>query len=195
MIKKKISFLPLFFCLFAFSQVQQNEKRIFTGGMFYHGGYVMNNRSHQQVKGISHGLGGKLAFHLGKHLRVGGEGYSSGYAYPGNHGSYKLGWGGLLAEFQTGTKKLVPVFSLTAGGGKVKDLYFVSGSVKDSNPDNVILRMNTMFLLTPSISLEYALTGHLNATLKADYIIGIDKPYKKDFVQGPRLYFGILFSR
>ena len=65
------------------------EKQLFDGGMMLHAGYLNGNIKalDYNTKGMTYGIGGMLRFHIGNHLRVGGEGYVSNLSQMGN-GSY-----------------------------------------------------------------------------------------------------------
>lgn len=184
--------LFLFFSIFSFGQ---ENRELFRGGMFLHTGFVQNQLEYPAVKGLVTGIGGKITFRTGKHLRIGTEGYVSNYGYGDNEGQYKLGWGGLLAEYQFNEKQLVPVFGITLGGGKIHDLFMLYGQFIDNNPDEALYKVYTSFIVTPHFSFEYRLTDSINLVAKADYVFypGIDFP---NFIaRGLRIYFGVLFMR
>lgn len=173
----------------------KRDRELFRGGMFLHTGYVRNQLDFPQVNGMVTGIGGKITFRTGTHLRFGTEGYVSNYGYKGNEGQYKLGWGGLLAEYQFNNHKIAPVFGITAGGSKVHDLYLLEGNYRDNTADNAIYKVYASFVLTPHFSLEMSVSDHINLVCKLDYVFypGIGFP---DYVgKGPRFYFGILFMR
>lgn len=189
--KKQIVLLSLF-CLLNFT-IQARE--LFRGGMFLHTGYVKNQLVFPSVDGLVSGIGGKITFRTGNHWRIGTEGYVSNFGYKENEGQYKLGWGGLLAEYQVNNKRLVPVFGITAGAGKIHDLYVLSGNFENNDEDRAIYKVYSSFMITPHVSLELRMTDSINLVLKTDYLLypGIKFP---DFVaNGPRLYFGVLFMR
>jgi hypothetical protein len=180
--------------LFIYPQQSDTNVR-FRGGMMLHSGYLKNSRSAQPVEGVCNGIGGQLSFNLGNRFRLGTEGYASNLGYRGQDGYYKLGWGGLLAGYQIGNKKLHPVLSVTLGGGKVKDLYFTGDDLSEDDTYSVIYRNYPVMLAAPAVSLEYALKSKLTLVLKLDYLIPLFSVYKNDYAFGPRLYLGILFNR
>jgi hypothetical protein len=188
-------FTSLFMVCFLFSGFTQVKREHFRGGMFPHIGYLYNDTDATSIGGFCSGIGGKLVFPVTDHIRVGTEGYVTSYNYKQNEGFFKLGWGGLLVEYQFERRKIMPVVGVTLGGGGIKDLYPVSGSYLDNEPDEVIYKKYSSLVIAPQVSLEYSLSSHINLAVKVDYLFypGID--YPTYIARGPRFYFGILFSR
>lgn len=189
--------LLLFVCFLHLSVLtySQNNRELFRGGMLLHTGYMSNKLEDPSVDGIVTGIGGKITFRLGDHFRLGTEGYVSNYAYPNNEGQHKLGWGGILTEYQFSDKRLAPVIGLTVGGGKVHDLYMLSGNFDDNNPDESIYKVYSALVLTPNFSLEYRISESINFVGKIDYVMYPVIEYSKFIAKGPRFYFGVLFMR
>jgi hypothetical protein len=173
----------------------QGKREHFKGGMMLHAGYLNNQLNNPEIKGLCTGIGGKIVFPLMKHLRLGTEGYVSSYNYSNSEGFYKLGWGGLLGEYQFWNKRFSPVIGITVGGGKIRDLYPLTGNYHDNEPDGAIYKDYSTLIIAPYVSVEYGLTDHLNVVAKVDYLFypGID--FQDYIARGPRLYIGILFSR
>ncbi len=188
-------YLLLVFLVFSLATNAQEKRELFRGGMFLHAGYVANQLDYPAVNGITTGIGGKISFRLGKHFRAGTEGYATSYGYENNEGQYKLGWGGLLAEYQFSDNRLTPVLGVTIGGGKIHDLYMVDGNYIDNLPDDAIYKVYSAFILNPHFSLEYRLTHNLNLVGKIDYLLFPGAGYPDYVANGPRLYIGILFMR
>ena len=178
-----------------FTTYAQTHRELFRGGMFLHTGYVQNQLAFPSVDGMVTGIGGKIAFRLGDHLRAGTEGYVSTFAYDDNEGQYKLGWGGLLAEYQFLNKRFTPVAGLTLGGAKIHDLYMLNGNYTDNYPDEAIYKVHTSFVITPHFSVEYSLTDHINLVGKIDHVFYPGAAYPSYIAKGFRLYFGVLFMR
>jgi hypothetical protein len=157
--KMKICFsIALFLILFQFAGAQHSGTKVtFRGGMMLHLGYLHNARTVQTIGGTCNGIGGQLSFTLGNNFRLGTEGYASNLGYKEQDGYFKLGWGGLLLAYQFGNRKIHPVIGITLGGGKVKDMYFIQGSVTDEAIDEVIFRKYGVMLASPAVSIEYAL--------------------------------------
>lgn len=173
----------------------QRKREIFRGGMLLHTGFVQNNLDHPSISGMVTGIGGKMVFRFGDHLRVGNEGYVSSFNYKENDGRYQLGWGGLLTEYQFTDNKITPVVGLTIGGGKVHDLYMDAGNFTDNEYDKGIYKVYSVFVLAPQLSVEYMVSSHIKLLMKVDYLLfpGLDYP---DYIaKGPRFYFGVLFGR
>ncbi len=173
----------------------QTKRELFRGGMFPHIGYLYNQSGDTKIEGFCSGIGGKLVFPVTDHVRVGTEGYVTSYNYKNNEGFYKLGWGGLLVEYQFEQRKLMPVVGVTFGGGGIKDLYPVLGDYTDNFPDAAIYKKYSSLVIAPQISLEYRLTSHINLATKVDYLFYPGLDYPEYVARGPRLYLGILFSR
>jgi len=184
-----------FIFLFTIAGFSQQTKEHFRGGMLLHAGYIENNSDATKIKGNCTGIGGKIVFPVAGELRLGTEGYVSNFNYKNNDGFYKLGWGGLLIEYKLSNKRLMPVAGVTIGGGKVRDLFPVSGDFQNNFPDVAIYKVYSTMIIAPQLSLEYSLTSHVNLVGKVDYLFypGID--YPNYISKGPRVYVGFLFSR
>ena len=193
--RKSILVFVLVIALSNIVQAGNDSTSLFTGGMLLHSGYIKNNNSSYQVDGLCFGLGGKLAFHIGNHLRLGSEGFSSNINYQNNDGYYKLGYGGLLIEYQFLPKKVTPVLGFAVGAGTIKDLYVLQGSIDDNKSDEVIYKVYSVLLVTPSLSLEYALSEKIKIALRLDYIINLTDEYQNDFASGSRIHLGVLFGK
>ncbi|MBN2806423.1 MAG: hypothetical protein JXR22_07170 [Prolixibacteraceae bacterium] len=173
----------------------QEHREMFRGGMFLHSGFVQNQLYFPAVKGMVSGIGGKITFRTGAHLRLGTEGYVSNYGYGDNEGQYKLGWGGLLAEYQMNENKIAPIFGITFGGGKIHDLYVTAGEFHDNLSDEAIYKVYASFIVAPHFSLEMRLSDHINLVGKVDYVFYPGINYSSFVAKGPRIYFGVLFMR
>lgn len=59
--------------------LKAQKKQLFDGEMMVHTGYLIDNIPALDYKasGMSFGFGGVLRFHVGNHVRLGGEGYVS----------------------------------------------------------------------------------------------------------------------
>lgn len=182
--------------LFCFSKAKAEEPREhFRGGMFPHAGFLYNDDSDTKIQGFCVGIGGKIVFPVSNHFRVGTEGYVTSYNYKNNEGFYKLGWGGLLFEYVPKISRLMPVLGVAVGGGGIKDLYPVSGNYKDNEYDVAIYKKYSTMVIAPQVSLEYKLTSHINLATKIDYLLYPGNEFTKYIAHGPRVYFGVLFSR
>jgi len=191
----RLVLLSIFISLLTISGFAQKQREHFRGGMFPHIGFLYNQTDNTKIEGFCSGIGGKLVFPVTDNIRVGTEGYVTSYNYKNNDGFYKLGWGGLLIEYQFGKRKLLPVVGVTFGGGGINDLYPVSGSYVDNEPDAAIFKKYSTFIIAPQISFEYSLTAHINLATKIDYLLYPGNDYPTFIARGPRFYLGILFSR
>lgn len=178
-----------------YSTSAQTHRELFRGGMFLHTGYVKNHLDYPNINGMVSGIGGKITFRLGNHFRAGTEGYVSNYGYGQNEGQYKLGWGGLLAEYQFSNKRFTPVAGVTFGGGKVHDLYMLGGNFSDNEPDEAIYKIYSSAIVNPHLSVEYSISDHINLVGKIDNIFYLSNQNNKNLAKGTRIYFGILFMR
>jgi hypothetical protein len=178
-----------------FTSYTQTHRELFRGGMFLHTGYVKNQLDNPSVNGLVTGIGGKMTFRLGEHFRMGTEGYVSTFGYGDNEGQYKLGWGGLLGEYQFLNKRFTPVAGVTLGGAKIHDLYMLSGNYTDNLPDEAIYKVYPSMVITPHFSVEYSITDHINLVSKIDHVFYPGAAYPNYIAKGFRIYFGVLFMR
>ena len=188
-------FVTVCLVLLTFVSIAQPSRELFRGGMFLHTGYVQNQLDFPEVKGLVNGIGGKITFRTGDHIRFGTEGYVSNFGYGENEGQYKLGWGGLLGEYQFNDNRIAPVFGVTFGGGKVHDLYVLDGNLTDNSADEAIYKVYSSFIVTPHFSLEMRMSDHINLVGKVDYLFYPGINHSDYISKGPRFYFGVLFMR
>jgi hypothetical protein len=150
-----------------------------------------------KLGGMAAGIGGSARLHFGEHLRVGAEGYSSGYSYD-NQSFVTTGWGGVLADYAVETGRFTAFAGGTFGGGSQKNLSILD-TPKDGYEgfeidENMSFRRFGFLCLTPFAGMEFALNSKIHLVLKVDYIINISNP-QADFVTGPRIYLGFMFCR
>jgi len=194
MIKKTgvLTLLLIPFMLFA----QKNEKsKVFTGGMMLHTSYLQNADAARNLFGMGYGLGGQMSFYVSNRFRLGMEGFTSTKNRNDDLGFYKISWGGFTGAYELGQNRLHIVPAITAGGGKVKDLFFLSVDDTDRLPDEVIYLVFSDFLVYPSLTLEYSLRSKLTLLLRSDFLFPVFSENRSDFAYGPRFYVGILFNR
>jgi len=180
--------------LFPSAQSQAQGGPRFDGGMMVHTGYLNRHISTLDYKaqGMTFGLGGALRFHIGNHLRVGGEGYVSTLKQM-NNGSYiRTSWGGLLLDAYCRLGRWQPYAGVTVGGGGASSLLMFGGSADDWEPEtNAILHEDSFFFVNPNIGVEYALTESVHLTCKVDRLVpltAIEMPV------GMRFYVGFIFA-
>jgi hypothetical protein len=194
--KKTLVYLALAILLLSTQNLYAAGKReLFRGGMLLHVGHLQNKIDYPQINGFTKGIGGKIAFRIGPHFRAGTEGYVSTYKYKNNEGNYKVGWGGLLFEYQFLNKRFTPVAGFSIGKGSIHDLYMIEGNYTDNEPDTGIYKTYSSTTIDPHISLEYQIADNINIIGKIDYLLFPGIEYPKQIARGPRFYFGILFMR
>jgi hypothetical protein len=170
----------------------------FDGGMMLHTGYLQTNIAplgNYRAEGAPFGIGGVARIHLGKHWRVGGEGYISTLSQL-NNGSYiKCGWGGVLADFYWIFGRFQPYVGLTIGGGALTHyLMFEEPASPWAPVGKTYFEEQSFMAIDPFVGCEFALTSVLHLNLKMDYLCAIG-PAAATMPTGPRIYFGILFHR
>lgn len=174
--------------------LKAQKKQLFDGGMMVHTGYLIDNIPALDYKasGMSFGLGGVLRFHIGDHVRLGGEGYVSTLPQKRNGSYVRMGWGGVVADFYWPIKRWAPYAGLCVGGGKTSTLLVLDGSDSDwESETNAVVHKEPFFFVNPYLGVEFALTEAVHLTLKADHLF----PFKGEAVpKGVRVYFGFVFS-
>jgi hypothetical protein len=179
----------------------------FSGGMMFHTGYLSGgditlsdasgNTFRSHLSGAPTGLGGVARIHLGKHLRLGGEGHVSTLKYGGsrNDSHARIGWGGVLADVIWQFGRWSPYAGMTVGGGSFKNLMLADPTPLDNVlEEHASFRNYSFMILSPFAGIEYSITDKMRLNLKADWIVNLSNR-QPDFAGGPRLYFGFTFYR
>ena len=204
---KKICFLILL-CTLSFFGFSQNlfQYSGFSGGMMVHSGYLQSkdftiatNNGHSlqtlQAKGVPFGIGGAAKVHLGKYLRVGGEGYVSNLNYGEYNSIFSLSYGGVLVDCIWQNKRFSPYIGVLFGGGSTQNTTLFASTPDDFiAEENVSYRKNSFLALTPFVGVEYALNDKIRLTLKADYLVNLNSA-PNDFASGVRVFIGFMFYR
>ena len=204
---KKICFLILL-CTLSFFGFSQNlfQYSGFSGGMMVHSGYlqsqefnITNHSGHSlqnlQAKGVPFGIGGAAKVHLGKYLRVGGEGYVSNLNYGEYNSIFNLSYGGVLVDCIWQNKRFSPYVGVLFGGGSTQNTTLFASTPDDFIAEgNVSYRKNSFLALTPFVGVEYALNDKIRLTLKADYLVNLNSA-PNDFASGVRVFIGFMFYR
>ena len=204
---KKICFLILL-CTLSFFGFSQNffQYNGFSGGMMVHSGYLQSkdftiatNNGHSlqnlQAKGVPFGIGGAAKVHLGKYLRVGGEGYVSNLNYGEYNSIFSLSYGGVLVDCIWQNKRFSPYVGVLFGGGSTQNTTLFASTPDDFiAEENVSYRKNSFLALTPFVGVEYALNDKIRLTLKADYLLNLNSA-PNDFASGVRVFIGFMFYR
>lgn len=190
-----LSFTILYVFFFAFvTQIKAQERQLFDGGMMIHTGYLHSNIDaiDYTAKGMTFGIGGTLRFHIGKHFRIGGEGYFSTLQQLSNGSYSRTNWGGILADIYWRLGRWQPYIGFTTGGGTTSMLLMFNGSTKDWHPEKeVLLHNEKFFLINPMAGVEFALNNAIHLTFKTDWLIPL--PYANT-PTGMRFYIGFIFA-
>ena len=171
----------------------------FSGGMMVHTGYLSggDNPFGYDAAGATFGIGGVAKLHLSKHFRAGFEGYFSnmGLHKGVSSGSFnKLFWTGALADCFWKVGKFYPYVGATVGGGMETAFYMFEGDKHDWLPEAAaVYNKKPFFAVDPFVGVEYAVGEALRLTLKADWLLAINKD-GLNRPMGPRIYFGFIFS-
>lgn len=193
--KKALTFfITALLTLTTVSQGLSQQRQRFDGGMMVHTGYLQGrfNALDYDAKGMTFGLGGVLRFHLGQHLRVGGEGYVSTLKQMDNGSYVRSSWGGLLADVYWRMGRWLPFAGITLGGGKVSTLLLFEGSPEDWQPEpDAVLHNESSFFVNPNVGVEYALTEAVHLTLKVDRLVPVSSV---EIPKGLRCYLGFVFA-
>ena len=184
-------------CLALVIAVSAQEKRLirgFDGGMMLHTGYQSGRMDaiNYDVKGIPMGIGGVARLHIGKHFRVGGEGYISTLSQRGNGSYLKYSWGGLLADVYKAFGKFQPYAGLTLGGGSMTTLLMMENPSSAWSPiGGTYYHKQGFMAIDPFIGCDFIVYGPMHLTLKVDYLCALSE--SRLLPHGPRVYFGFLF--
>lgn len=193
------NYLPLLLAFFlmtvvSLSHAQAPKKQLFDGGMMVHTGYLQGHYSavNYDAKGMTFGLSGVLRFHLGNHLRLGGEGYVSTLRQMGNGSYIRTGWGGLLVDAYWTFGRWQPYVGLTLGGGRSSSMLLFDGSSEDWEPEtDVVVHKEAFFCLDPNIGVEFVITPAVHLTFKTDWLIPLPN---REMPSGARFYLGVVFA-
>lgn len=180
-------------------QEQKQKRKVlqgFDGGMMVHAGYLRGTLEQigYDAKGVPVGLGGVLRLHLGRHFRIGGEGYVSTLNQMKNGSKLKYGWGGILADAYMNIGRLRPYVGVTVGGGAMTTLLMTEQPQNDwAQIDGTYYHKQGFLAVDPFIGFDIAVIGPMRITLKADYLLPVTSGFEM-LPHGPRVYFGFIFS-
>lgn len=171
----------------------------FCGGMMLHSGYQFgaDNPIGVNPKGATFGMGGVAKLQFTKHFRTGFEGYFSSVGLKKDvlKGSFnKIFWAGAIADWFWKCDRFYPYVGVGVGGGMETSLYMLDGNKSDWVEDDIVYRKQPYGYVDPYVGVSYAVGGIIRLTLRTDWMVavnneGLNRPL------GPRIYFGILFSR
>lgn len=171
----------------------------FSGGMMLHTGYLSgcDNPYGFKPSGATFGIGGVAKLHLSEHFRAGFEGYFStmGLKKEVQSGSFnKLFWTGVLADCFWKIGRFYPYVGATVGGGMETAFYMFEGDKHDWLPEaSAVYNKKPFFAVDPFVGVEYAVGEALRLTLKADWLLAVNKD-GLNRPMGPRIYFGFIFA-
>ena len=174
--------------------VNAQQRQLFDGGMMVHTGYLSGeiNPLHYTSRGAPFGIGGVLRFHIGDHLRVGGEGYVSTLSLMDNGSYVRMGWGGVVVDGYCRMGRWAAYAELCAGGGSVSTLLVFAGVDGDwAAESNAVLHNGSFVFINPALGVEYALTDHVRLTFKGDRLTPLAG---EDVPTGMRFYLGFIFA-
>lgn len=187
---------PVFVLLFsAGSLFAKDDSPRFGGGMGCLFQYASVQTGYGSLRGLGWGIGGRLHFYLGNHVRIGAMGstWNLGYDSPGLKGSYyDLGYGGLTAEY--GWRFLASRISFGAllGGGGITSLHVVSEDA-DHNITGLYKSYGTA-IYSPMVTFEQSLTKQMALMLVAELLVG-NRLGNSQILGYPGLRLGFLFNR
>ncbi len=185
--------------LLAVAATSQEKKKVyngFDGGMMIHTGYLFGTLDGigYNAKGAPLGIGGAIRIHLGKHFRLGSEGYVSNLKQKSNGSYLKYGWGGILADAYTVIGRFQPYAGVTLGGGAMTTLLMSEKPAADWAPvDGTYYHKQGFMAVDPFIGFDIIVVGPMHLTFKVDWLCAISKSHL--LPGGPRAYLGFLFYR
>ena len=167
----------------------------YDGGMMVHTGYVTNSVSplDYYAEGPTFGIGGLVKLRLSDHFRNGVEGYISTMGQMENGSYSKVFWSGSTFDFFWQMGKWMPYVGLTTGGGTVTHFLMFEGDKHDWVSEPVsYFNKKAFFAIDPYLGCDFCLTEAMHLTMRLDYLFAVAKD--AHVPQGPRLYFGFIFS-
>lgn len=149
----------------------------------------------EDIGGFATGIGGAARVHLGKHLRVGCEGYVTTLNY-GQYNSYaSIGWGGVLADCMWKLGRFTPYVGASFGGGSFKNLTLTGPTPVDNVTEGASsFRKYSFLTAVPFAGVEFSLTRSISLAFKTDWMLNLTNR-QGDFASGPRFYIGFSFYR
>ncbi len=177
--------------------VGQERRRIvqgFDGGMMVHTGYLRGSLDQigYDAKGLPVGVGGTLRLHLGKHFRIGGEGYVSNLNQKKNGSRLKFAWGGLVLDAYMNIGRLRPYLGFTIGGGAMTTFLMTERPENAWAPVNgTYYNRQGFFAVDPFAGFDVAVIGPVYITFKADYLLPVNN--WSLLPHGPRVSVGVIF--
>lgn len=210
---KKITFLLLLLVSVTMLKSQneaKHKKRLafsgYSGGVMVNTGYVFGKTfsiyddkgafiKDMKMSGVPFGIGGAARVRFGKHLRVGGEGYITKLKSDNLGSTSQIFWGGALVDYSWSLKKTTMFVGGTIGGGNARTLVLLKDTPTDFIVENnsTLVRNYAFMAISPFIGMEQPLGAAISLVIKVDYILNASNS-QLDFVTGPRIYFGVMFT-
>lgn len=188
----------LLFSLFLISTVsfaQTNDKALYSGGMLiYQPGYLITDNNYQEIGSSSIGLGGILRIYPKPWLAVGiyGGSKKSTYSSTQSNNSYiSLSYGGPLVGVTHKTGRMRYSLSAFVGHATIRNLH-IEKQEEHILLDAYLSKTNTL-IYTPILSVDYAITQRLYATLQTVCLTA--KYGSNQMLYNPTVQLGLLFSR
>jgi hypothetical protein len=165
----------------------------YKGGMQFHVRYAKLNLPESSIESIGSGLGGRAAFYISPHLRIGGMGFTSHWTYSNvyeKRNFVEIGFGGITLEYVFSFKLFAITAGLCGGGGRVTSLH----SITRNNPFSIVrYDSKTSIIVQPMLSTEYKLTERISAAMMLDWLYARALPVDNHFA--PAIHLGILFGK
>lgn len=192
---KKVLLAFILHFIVSVSFAQEERKNIYSGGMLIlQPGFTMADNNLQSIEDMSNGIGGILRFYLFKHFTAGiyGGTQRTGYKSQNSQNSnISLGYGGPFVGFSHKSGRFRYTASAFAGMGTVRNLHIENQNGNELS--DAYLYKHSAFVISPILSLDYALTQRLMLTFQSVYLIA---RYDRDkLLQNPTLQVGLLFNR
>lgn len=189
------NFLLLLLCLTSSVILYaEGDKSHYSGGMLiYQPGITITENEYQPIQSYSTSIGGILRIYFWDICTAGlyGGHQKSQYNTTGSDNSYfNLGYGGGFIGFSKKIGKFRYTASAFTGMGSIQNLHI---EMQDGTMlSEAQLYKQAVFLYSPILSVDYAITKRLYVTMQTVCLTGKyqDKPF-----YNPTLQLGILFSR
>ncbi len=183
----------LFFCFSLGSYAEENKSHYSGGMLIFQPGIMMADNEYQSIQSYSTSIGGILRMYFGDVGTAGlyGGHEKSQYTTAGSENSYfNLGYGGGFVGLSKKVKRFRYTASAFAGMGSIQNLHIEKQL--GSELTEAQLYKQAVFLYSPILSVDYAITKRFYFTLQAICLMGEfqNKPF-----YNPTLQLGILFSR
>lgn len=202
MMRRFLIIIYSFLILASNAMAQEPREKVikgFSGGMMLNAGWQSgcDNPHGYNPTGMTYGIGGVAKVHFTEHFRIGFEGFFSSMSLSDKveKGSFnKIFWTGVLADWYWKAGKFYPYIGAAAGGGMETAFFMFEGDRNDWLPEpSTVYNKTPFFGIDPFIGVEYAVGDALRLTLKADWLIAINKDGLNK-PTGPRIYFGFIFA-